>query len=149
MAYEELLACLDQMEVLLTRVKDLARRIEIRSGEPDADPNEPLAERQVYIGRLEKCEKRISALLSRLPSGERGRVERVLFSGGESGGFPEEAALAGYGARCRALRREIRACDAESLKQIKRERDRLQKRINGSRGPEGRSGAPFSSRFLF
>ena len=150
MAHEELLACLDQMEVLLTRVKDLARRIEIQSGAGSTAPNDLLGARQVYIDRLKKCENRVSALLSRLPEGERRQMKTVLFSGSlPDGASPEETALSGYGARCRSLQREIRACDFESIKQIKKERDLLQKRINDSRGTAGpASGSPLFSRFI-
>ena len=137
----ELRACLDQKEVLLTRIKDFSRRIEVRCGLPDPSPAGLITERQVYLDRLKKCEARVSALLGRLPAGERDRGEQIL-----SGRLPREECSASErdllesGIRCRSLLREISASDSESLKQIKKERDRLQKLAGGSR--PGRRNSP-------
>lgn len=139
MAYEELLACMDQKEVLLTRIRDLSRRIEVRCGLPDASPAEPITERQIYIDRLKKCEARVSSLLARLPAEERDRADRVLSARmrQKECASDDEKALLTYGARCRSLLLEITAFDAESLKQMKKERDRLQKLVNDSRTGRG------------
>lgn len=138
MAYEELLACLDQEEVLLTRIRDLSVQIEVRCGLPDPVPGELVQQRQVYFDRLKKCRARAAALLGKLESGERGRLNAVLSSGLKRDECSaEELPLLERGSKCRSLVREAAAADRESLERLKKERDRLQKLVGDSRRGKG------------
>lgn len=144
MAYEELLACLDQEEVLLARIRDLSVQIEVQSGLPDPAPGELVQQRQVYFDRLKKCRTRAAALLGKLEPGERERMSAVLSSGVKRDECSaEELPLLERGARCRSLVREAAAADRESLEQLKKERDRLQKLVNESR--RGKKAGPFGN----
>ena len=134
MAYEDLSACLEQEEVLLTRIRDLSVQIEVQCGFPTPAPGELVRQRQVYFDRLKKCVGRVTALLGKLEPGERQRMSAVLSSGAKRDECSaQELPLLERGARCRSLLREAAASDRESLKRIKKECDRLQKLVNESR----------------
>lgn len=143
---EELLACLNQKKVLLTRLLNLSRQIEVQCAhrEPEA-PFSLIQQRQVYLDRLKKCADRITLLLEGLPPEERERIRSVL-----SGRLPkdrcktEETGAMQSEVECRSLLRGISASDTESKKQMKKECDRLQKLVNDSRG-KGRKNSLFSN----
>ncbi|QAT50669.1 hypothetical protein EQM14_13360 [Caproiciproducens sp. NJN-50] len=143
---EELQACLDQKQVLLTRLLNLSRQIETQcSREKPEDPSALIRQRQVYIDRLKKCADRIGLLLAKLPHEERERTDSILSarlpkaqcSAGEASAMEREA-------QCRSLLRELSASDAESRRQMKKECDRLQKLVNNSRG-KGKKDSLFSN----
>lgn len=141
MAMEELLACLNQKHVLLTRLLNLSRQIEVQCNrETPADPSAFIHQREVYLDRLKKCADRIAHLLAILPPEDRKRMESVLSSHlPKNQCSAEEAGVMEQEAECRSLLREISASDAESKRQMKKECDRLQKLINDSRGNGGKN----------
>lgn len=137
MAYEDLSACLEQEEVLLTRIRDISVQMETQCSLPNPAPGELVQQRQVYLDRLKKCGDRVTALLGKLDPCERERLSAVLSSGvNREECSTQEAPLLERGAKCRSLLRETVALDRESLKQIKKECDRLQKLVNESRRGE-------------
>ncbi|MVB09760.1 hypothetical protein CAFE_04250 [Caprobacter fermentans] len=143
---EELLACVDQKEVLLTRIFNLARQIEVVCCEPEHPaPTALIQQRQVFLERLKKCADRVSFLIGRMPAPDQERVSGVL-SGRVSKQecSEQEQLLRDRETRCRSLLRGALASDAESARQMKKERDRLQKLVNDSRG-KGRETSPFSN----
>lgn len=131
----ELRACLEQKEVLLTKLLNLSRQIETQLEEPDVpNPLPVIQQRQVYLDRLKKCTSRITAMLDGLPSAKRAHIKSLLsMQRTTDSRSPEEAELAQLEAKCRALLRRINASDSISKSRIKKERDRLQKLVNDSR----------------
>ncbi|WP_411676505.1 hypothetical protein [Caproicibacter sp.] len=145
-AMEELLACVDQKEVLLTRIFNLARQIEVVCREPEHPvPTALIQQRQVFLERLKKCADRIALLVGKMPAPERERVSGVLAGRvSKQECSAQEQLLRDGETRCRSLLRGTLASDAESGRQMKKERDRLRKLVNDSRG-KGRETSPFSN----
>lgn len=133
---EELRACLNQKQILLTRLLNLSRQIEAQcSREKPEDPSALIQQRQVYLDRLKKCADRIALLLTKLPPAERERTDAILFARVPKAQCSAwERSVMKQEAECRSLLREISASDAESKRQMKKECDRLQKLVSDSRG---------------
>lgn len=134
MPYEELKSCLEQKEILLTRIMNLARQIEVQCTFPDPELLDLLQQRQVYIDRLKKCSELLIVLTKQLDSRESERIGRVLSAQVEKETCSaEELRLMERESKCRTLLRETAAMDSESAKRIGDERDRMKSLISRSR----------------
>jgi hypothetical protein len=132
---EELQNCLKQKEILLTRIYNLSRQIEVESmAQNDSTPTQTILQRQVFLDRLKKCSVLIFRLCKQLPPAEQIRVKKVLAADlPKSECTAAEAETLEREANCRFLLRKICASDSNSKKQLKKECDRLKRQVNSSR----------------
>lgn len=65
MDYETVKACMNQKIVLLKKIRELSREIELHCCESNLDPTKLPNQRQVYLDRLKKCESLLSAQVER------------------------------------------------------------------------------------
>lgn len=131
MDYETFSACMEQKIVLLKRIRQLSKEIELHCGEPDRDPSELPGERQIFFDRLKKCEALLSAQIGRQLPEDRERLRKVFAEGGrDSAQGPQELALYESGVTCRTLLRDILAMDSVSIQRMKTERNRLKELLH-------------------
>ena len=130
MINDKIKICLVQKKILLINIFNLTKQLEARSMQPNIRYEDLPQQRQVYIDRLEKCEKLLSAYIDGIPAGENSRVEKIL-----SGDIrqcectADEQDYCKYGTQIRSLLNGIVAMDNEILRNTKKERDKQQKRI--------------------
>lgn len=130
MINDKIKICLGQKKILLINIFNLTKQLEARSIQPNIRYEDLPQQRQVYLDRLEKCEKLLSAYVDGMPAGENSRVEKIL-----SGDIQQcectadEQDYCEYGTQIRSLLNGIVAMDNEILRNTKRERDKQQKRI--------------------
>lgn len=113
--YENLMQCLDQKIVLLTRVYDLSSQMEALSGEADFDLGLLPQQRQVFLERLQKCDALIGTLSAKLPpeagpraeAAIRGKIKKEDCSN-------DELPLFQSGTEIRSLLRRILASDEQT-----------------------------------
>lgn len=129
-------SCMDQKVILLTRISDLTKQVEVMSRQKAPDVGSLLNQRQVYLDRLKKCESILENSRCQLPLEMQGQVKLIL-SGKESAEncTADEAKLLLCGRKCRVLLRDILAMDAECKSRLQAERSRLQKLLQ----PSGKS----------
>lgn len=131
MDYETVKACMNQKIVLLKKIRELSREIELHCCESNLDPTKLPNQRQVYLDRLKKCESLLSAQVERQTPADRERLQKVLSAGGKgSVQGEEERALYETGVTFRAMLREILATDAISIRRMKEKRDRYQELLH-------------------
>ncbi len=125
---------LAQELVLLTRISDLTKEIEVQSRQREIRLEDLPERRQVYIGRLKKCRRAAAGAAAELPPEQRARAEAILagnFAGPPRG--KEESSLLRTAEKCRAVLRATLADDREARKKIRAECGRLRARIRAAR----------------
>lgn len=131
---EILLKYLDQKLILLTRISDITKQIEVQSRQDDIQLDNLPDQRQVYIDRLKKCEQMINESLVPLSGEEKDRRKKIL-----SGNFPkdecsdEEAKLLDYAMQCQNVLHRTLAMDVEARRLLQKECDRLQNLLHTAR----------------
>ncbi|XOQ43519.1 MAG: FlgN protein [Clostridium sp.] len=131
----EIRACVEQKQVLLTKILSLSRQIKDQCNQLDkTDPSALINQRQIYLNRLKKCMDRIAQLAAKLPPQEQERMDMILSAQSPKPACtPAESQLWEIEAKCRSLLHEICSCDAESKKKMKEECQRLRKLVNDTR----------------
>ena len=128
--------CMEQKLVLLTKISDVTKQIEVQSRQEEINLGDLADRRQVFIDRLKKCQNMIDAACRQLPPEQQERRKKIL-----SGRFPEEectpeeARLLKIGAKCGVVLQETLAMDREAHDRLQKECDRLQKLLHSSRRP--------------
>lgn len=131
----ELRTCLEQKQVLLTKLLSLSRQIKDQCYQPEkTTPSALIEQRQIYLTRLKKCVDRINFLVEKLPPQEHERMNIILSAQSSKPACTQaESELWKLEVKSHSLLQEIYSCDAESKKKMKEECDRLRKLVNDSR----------------
>ncbi|MFU0831589.1 MAG: hypothetical protein ACFWUC_01400 [Oscillospiraceae bacterium] len=131
----ELRTCIEQKQVLLTKILNLSRQIKNQCNQPEQmNPSFLIEQRQIYLNRLKKCVDRIGLLVGKLPPQEQNRINTILSAPSPKPiCTPEESELWDLEVKSRSLLQEICSCDEESKKKMKEECERLRKLVNDSR----------------
>ncbi len=122
--------------ILLTKISDITKQIEVQSRQEEIHLDGLAEKRQIYLDRLKKCRQMIEAACLELPPEQLERRKKIL-----SGKFPkeectpEETKLLELGAKCTSVLNEIIAVDKEARERLQRECDRMQKQFYASRKP--------------
>lgn len=129
-----LVACLDQKLVLLTKISDITKQIEVQSCQKEIELGDLPDQRQIYIDRLKKCEQVITDSYQSMAEEQQVRRKKIL-----SGDFPkeecteEETELLEYAIKCRDILNKTLAMDVEARRLLQKECDRLQKLLHTAR----------------
>ena len=128
--------CMKQELILLTKISDITKQIEVQSRQEDMHLDGLAESRQVYIDRLKKCRNLIEKACRQLPLDKQERRKKII-----SGRFPkeectpEEVKLLELGKKSYAVLHETLALDEEARERLQQECDRLQKMVHASRKP--------------
>jgi hypothetical protein len=134
MEENKIIACLKQKKILLERVYNITKQLEAASIQPDIDFGDLPQQRQVYIDRLKKCERLLSACIGELPPEDMEHVKGLLSGSAHSDtpGGPD-VEYSRYGTDIRSMLGGIVAMDNEILRNTKKERDRQHRRMKEAR----------------
>lgn len=138
---------LEQKELLLIKIADLTKQMEVRTKQKEIRLENLPAQRQVLLDRMEKCRLMIDVCVKALPEEERERMERILaceIPPEECG--PDEQVLLKRSLKCLSLLRTVVAENSVAVGRVKKERDRLQKALSGLHRNTGSAGVMFHSR---
>lgn len=116
--------------ILLTKISDLTKQIEVQSRQNDSRLDGLAGQRQLYIDRLKKCRQMIDRACASLPPEQCERQKKIL-----AGRLPAEECSAGearlleLGAKCGAVLRETLSADREARERLQRECDRTRAQL--------------------
>ncbi|HCW80688.1 MAG TPA: hypothetical protein DG942_06235 [Ruminococcaceae bacterium] len=129
-----LLNCMKQKVVLLTKILNITKMMEVQSQQKEVDLGGLPDERQTYIDRLKKCEGIIKKACLSVPEEKQAEVKGVLAGKfpDESCSTPEEKELLHYGIKCSSLLSMTLPLDRECRKNLQKECDRLRSLIHTS-----------------
>jgi hypothetical protein len=131
---EKLVFALEQKVLLLKKISDLTKQIEVRSKQKEIRLEDLPAQRQVLLDRVEKCNRMIDGCVEALPEESRGAMKRILEGKADPGECgPDDSAVLQYSLKCRSLLRTILAENSVAVGRISEERNRLQKLLGGLR----------------
>lgn len=126
-----------QKVILLTRILNLTREIEVRSRQSEIKMDDVIERRQLYLDRLAKCHQMIGKTCAALPAEQCERQKKIL-----AGRLPteecspEETHLLQLGAQCGTLLQKTLATDREARERLQCECDRARRRIADIRKEE-------------
>lgn len=131
---DKLIFALEQKKLLLTKIADLTKQIEVRSKQKEIQLENLPAQRQILLDRVEKCNHMADRCIASL-SGERQEKMKRILSGQA---LPEECSPAEAKLRqdsldCLALLRTILAENTVAVNRIRTERNRIQAHLSSLR----------------
>lgn len=121
---------LKQELILLTRIEDITKQIEVQTRQSEIQMGSLVDQRQLYLDRLKKCRQMIESVCAPLPPEQRERQKKIL-----AGQFPqkecspEEARLLELGAKCRMVLQRTLATDREARERLQRECSRTREQL--------------------
>jgi hypothetical protein len=134
---EQLILCLEQKIILLTKILNITKQIEVRSAQPEIELEDFLEQRGVFIERLNKCNTLINSIISELPSAQKSRTKMLLnLQASESDCNSDEQKILKLSKKCSELIKRITDLDTVAHQRIKKERDELMEKINELRKKE-------------
>ena len=147
MTDEKLLFALEQKTLLLTKIADLTKQIEVKSKQKEIRLENLPTQRQILLNRVEKCNRMIDGCVKSLPEDSRERMRQIL-----AGKIrpeectPEETVLLRHSLKCLSLLRTILAENNIAVVRVRKERNRLQKAMSKLRKDSNASGSMFHVR---
>lgn len=75
---EQIIICLEQKVILLTKIMDLTKQIEVRCRQQEIRLDTFLEQRAVYMQRVDKCDALLRNLLETLEEDERQKLKAAL-----------------------------------------------------------------------
>ena len=131
---ENLLPCMEQKVILLTKILDLTKQLEVSSKQKDIDLGNLPAERKIYIDRLLKCHNLIINILNKSEVAEREHLEKILtIKVDRATCNEEELKLLEFTQKSQELLSKTIALDQVLTHNIEQERDHLRDLVNQSR----------------
>ncbi len=85
MSIQEIAACLEQKKILLTKVMNLTKQIQVRSRQEEIDLEDFLEQRVPYMERAKKCDDLIAHIIQQFSPEEQERISKI-----QMGEIPEE-----------------------------------------------------------
>ncbi|GEM_PF-909273 len=108
MSNEQLIPCMEQKVILLTKILDLTKQIEVRCKQNEILIDELLQMRKGYLSRVEKCNFLIDKILAEAQSDETDRLSELLAAKvGEHGCSDDELTLLRCAKRSKELSHAI------------------------------------------
>lgn len=133
MPYEEIIACLEQKVVLMTKILDLTKQIEVRCRQPRIALDDFLDRRRTYMGRVDKCNHLISVLLADCSEDGRARLRKLMAGGAVGGETEEERKIEGLAAKSRMIAQRATAVDRDANEELRRRYNEVRKELNAVR----------------
>lgn len=124
MPNSEIITCLEQKEVLLKKVMDLTKQIEVRTRQPEVNLDDFLEQRVPYMKRVQKCNWFIASNLKQLEPEQQVRMKQILdYEISEDQCIEEELCIMKLAKNCDHLLQRINVLNKSSYDEIKRQYD--------------------------
>ncbi|MDP4108460.1 MAG: hypothetical protein Q8878_00395 [Bacillota bacterium] len=131
MPAEILSVCMEQKVILLTKILDLSKQIEVKCKQETVLLEDLPEKRMCLLKRIEKCDALVKNALSELPLNEKERLSLIMAA--KTDGFElsgGEKLLAGLAKRSISLSSEIVRLNNNSIRTLSRARESLLKSGN-------------------
>jgi hypothetical protein len=143
MPNNEIITCLEQKVILLTKVLDLTKQIQVRSRQPEIDLENFLEQRGSFMKRVQKCTDLVSSLTKQMPLEQQERLTRLFhFAVTEEGCNEEELLILTLSQKCAALLQQTASLDRSAYNAIKKQSDDAREKLSQLR-KEGKSPSMF------
>jgi hypothetical protein len=130
MPNSEIITCLEQKEVLLKRVMDLTKQIEVRTRQPDIDLEDFLEQRVPYMKRVQKCDQLIASNIKQMEPKQQTRMKQILnYEIPESQCSEEELGILKLAKSCDKLLQRINTLNKSSYDAMKRQYDFVREKL--------------------
>ncbi len=124
MPNSEIITCLEQKEVLLAKVMDLTKQIEVRTRQPEINLDDFLEQRVPYMKRVQKCDQLIASNVEQLEPEQQVRMKQVLdYEIPEAQCSEEELCIMKLRKSCDHLLQRINVLNKSSYDEIKKQYD--------------------------
>jgi hypothetical protein len=135
---EEITACLEQKEILLTRILDLTKRIEVRCQEPEVDLGHFLDQRAALMERVNKCNRLVDSRLEQMEPQERERCATVMELRIPKAGCADETEQKAFSicTRILSLFEQAAAIDRSARESLRLQSEEAKKKLSELRTPK-------------
>lgn len=134
MSYSEIISCLEQKVILMTKILDITKQIEVRCKQTKITLDDFLDKRRDYMHRVDKCNHLISTLSAELAEEEQKRLKKLM-SGTESlqDKTEEETQIEELAAKSRMIVQRAASLDRDANELLKKRYNEVREKINESR----------------
>lgn len=134
MACDKIISCLEQKVILMTKILDITKQIEVRCKQSRITLDDFLDKRRDYMNRVNKCNHLISTLLAELSEEEQKRLKKLM-SGAESlqDKTEEEQQIEELAAKSRTIVQKAASIDRSANELLKKRYIEVRGKINESR----------------
>lgn len=136
---DEIIACLEQKVLLLTKIWNLTKQIEVRCTQQEVELDQFLELRGIYIDRVKKCNSLIQKLTKNLPAEQQERLTRLLQPDAiqdDQCGSDEERKILKLSRDCADILQKAGALDQIARETLQKQCTELQEKINQLRKDE-------------
>lgn len=130
---DQIIICLEQKEILLIKIMDLTKQIEVRSRQDKVFFEDFFKRRDTFMERVNKCERLITNLIAQLPQDQQERLKPLLNA--KEGCPPyskEEIRIFELSKNCFIIRQKAMVIDQRANAVLKKRCDELKDKINAS-----------------
>ena len=131
---EQLMVCLEQKVILLTKILDLTKQIEVRCKQSDIQLDNFLAQRSLFMERITKCDHLIANLIDRMPSDQQEHIRQLLKTATEERPCTaDEKTILTLSKKCSSLKRRIVSIDSSARELLKANQDSIKEKLKSAR----------------
>jgi hypothetical protein len=126
----EIITCLEQKVILLTKVLDLTKQIQVRSRQDDIKLDNFLELRGSFMQRVKKCDDLFSKLTEQMPPEQQERMMRILNSAiAEQDSTKEELLILALSKKCNTLLQRTDSLNTSAYEAIKEQWESVKEKL--------------------
>lgn len=130
MAYDQIITCLEQKQIILTKVLNFTKQIEVRCKQPDVRMDDLLETRGIFLERMTKCNRLIATLTEEMPKESQKRLRMLLEGNGKPDNETEqEKQIEKLATECRSLVQRASMLDNGARELLQTRLDEVKKKI--------------------
>ncbi|NLG93353.1 MAG: hypothetical protein GX485_07355 [Clostridiales bacterium] len=135
---DEIIACLEQKVLLLTKIWNLTKQIEVRCMEPEVELDQLLDLRGIYIERVNKCNSLIQKLTKNFSAEQQEHLTRIFRQdlSDEQCNSDEERKILKLTRDCAEILQKAGALDKAARETLNKQCMELKEKINQLRKEE-------------
>lgn len=138
---KQITACLEQKVILLTKIMDLTKQIEIRCMEPDIQLDHFMDDRESFMKRVDKCDVMIRNQIQLLSDEEQAKTNQILSLAVSEADLSEEELKAfQLQQKCNLLFQRAASLNRSAMQAMESQYDEVKKKIKQLRKPKNNDG---------
>lgn len=138
MSNNQIVLCMQQKLILITSILNITKQIEVRCSQPEIELGNLLQKRQLFMGRIDKCNALISKLTDELPPKEKERMQQLLSGKAEETSCNEdELIILQSSQKFKDYLEQSIVLDTNATQSMRKQYDKMKITINKQRKAQG------------
>lgn len=133
MEIDQIIVCLEQKEILLTKIMDLTKQIEVRCRQEHVVLEDLFEQREMFMKRVDKCDHLIAGQLREQSPEYRTRLQTLLLAKeGAAARSDEERKILRLAESCSYIKQKAMSIDRSANDILRQRCEQMRKEINAN-----------------